>query len=50
MAYYDLFIILAFLLPQIWELAPHTSAMAVKWRAPKTADASPQIPATALKS
>lgn len=50
MAYYDLFVILAFLLPQIWALAPHTSAVAVKWRPSGAADASPQIAAAALKS
>jgi probable O-glycosylation ligase (exosortase A-associated) len=50
MAYYDLFVILAFLLPQIWALAPHTSAAAAKWRAPRSADAPAQIAAATVKT
>jgi O-antigen ligase len=50
MAYYDLFVILAFLLPQVWALAPHTSAVTAKWRAPRSTEASSQIAAAAVKS
>jgi probable O-glycosylation ligase (exosortase A-associated) len=50
MAYYDLFVILAFLLPQIWALAPHTSAVAAKWRAPRNTDAPVQIATATVKT